>query len=186
MKTSRTVGLLSALATGALALAACGEADSGETTTVVAAEAEVPTEVAPPSDAETAGPVESVETSIAGRPMTLEITELQREGEFVRLSFTVANNAGEPSDVFYRSFDDNGKGTAADGLQLIDPATGTDYRVVRNPSEGCLCSDELPFTLEAGQEVSLFATFEAPPSAVSQLDVGFPGSVGTITGVPLS
>lgn len=128
----------------------------------------------------------TAEASLAEVPMRVEITELSRQGEFATLNFTVTNLSRQESDVFYRSFDDTTNGTAVDGVLLIDPTAGTEYRVVRNPDEGCLCSDELPFTLGGNQTVSLFATFDAPPPQTTSVNVTFPGSLGTITDVPLS
>ena len=135
---------------------------------------------------DTTSPLASREATIAEVPMRIDILQLARQGEFVTLNFSVTNLSREDSDVFYRSFDDTTNGTAADGLLLIDPSSGTEYRVIRNPEEGCLCSDEIPFTLDRHQSANLFATFDAPPASTSTVNVSFPGSAGTITDVPIS
>lgn len=84
--------------------------------------------------------------------MRVEVTELARDEQFATLNLTVTNLSLAASNT---SFDDSGHGTAADGLVLIDPASGEEYRVIRNPGEGCLCSDELPFTIEGEDQVNL-------------------------------
>ena len=177
----------------------------GETTTTIV-QTDTPTDEAPettttPDDTtttdgetttdtattDTTSPLATVEATVATIPVRVEITELARQGEFATLNFTVTNLSGRDSDIFFEnSFDDTSNGTAADGLLLIDPTNGTEHRVVRNPEEGCLCSDELPFRLEAHDSVSLFATFEAPSESTSQVNITFPGSLGTITDVPIS
>jgi hypothetical protein len=187
--------LVAALALlGAIAVVGCGE---GETTVTAPSTVvqEVPETTAPTTDPattetdaglETGAVIGSTQTTIADVPVDVEITELTRDDKFATLNFTIANTSSRDSDVFYRQLDDSGSGTAADGLVLIDPASGAEYRVIRNPGEGCLCSDELPFTLTGNQRVNIYATFDAPPPTVAELNVSFPGSVGTITGVPIT
>lgn len=160
-----------------------GGTETTESTTDVPETETTTTETAPETTSTSLG---TAEATVADVPVRAEITELARQGQFVTLSFTVTNLSRNDSDVFYRSFDDTTNGTAADGLLLIDPTNATEYRVVRNPDEGCLCSDEIPFTLEGEDTVSLFATFEAPPTDTSSVNVSFPGSLGTITSVPIS
>ncbi|MGH2714271.1 MAG: hypothetical protein ACRDM7_10385 [Thermoleophilaceae bacterium] len=135
---------------------------------------------------ETTAALGTAKDTVAGVPMRVEITELARQGEFVTLEFTLTNLSSEDSDSLLFDFDDTGAGTAADGLLLIDPENGREHRVVRNPGQGCLCSDDIPLTLGGREEVSLFATFEAPPPDTSSVNITFPGSLGTITDVPLS
>jgi hypothetical protein len=186
-------------------IAACGDDAEGETTTTVVTaptpeettttpdpaatttetttpEGETPEE---PSTGSTT-PLGSTEATIAEVPMSIDVTELTRQDKFVTLNFTVTNTSARDSATFYHSFDDSGNGTAADGLLLIDPTTGKEHRVVRNPGEGCLCSDELPFNVKSNAAINMYATFDAPPEGVTEMNVSFPGSVGTITGVPLS
>jgi len=126
------------------------------------------------------------DTTIAGAQMRIEVVELVRQDELATLTFTVENTSGRDSEIFYHAFDDTGRGTAADGLVLIDPRNGREYKVVRRPGTGCLCSDELPFKLGAGQKINLSATFEAPSPDVEEANVNFPGSVGQLTGIPIS
>ena len=200
MSTVRQRLAIAALAAlGASAIAGCG---GGETTVTAppafaeeVPETTTPTTTTPTTEPATTEPdagtqtgevIGSTQTTIAGVPVDVEITELTRDDEFATLNFTVANTSSNDSDVFYTQLDDSGSGTAADGLVLIDPASGTEYRVIRNPGEGCLCSDELPFTLAGNQRVNIYATFDAPPPTVAELNVSFPGSVGTITGVPIA
>jgi hypothetical protein len=186
-----------AAATAALVvLASCGGGDDPEAMTTTVTEpplAEATTTTDPATTTTTTEPegtsgaaLATTDTTIAGRPMRVEITELVRQGELVTLGFTVTNTSGQDSETFYRSFDDSGNGTAADGLVLIDPANGREYRVVRTPEEGCLCSDELPFTLAGGQAINLSASFDAPAPDVAEANVNFPGSVGQLTGVPIT
>jgi hypothetical protein len=148
-----------------------------------------PTEETTTAEGETA-PTEAIasaEATVADIPLRVDITELTRQGQFLTLNFAATNTSpAKDSGVFYREFDDNQRGTATDGLLLIDPRNGKEYKVVRNPGEGCLCSDNVPFSLEPGDTVNLFATFDAPPASVSEVNVSFPSGLGTITGVPIS
>ena len=155
----------------------------GETTTT---DGETTTET-DTTTTDTTSPLATVEATVATIPVRVELTELARQGTYATLNFTVTNLSGRDSDIFFENaFDDTGNGTAADGLLMIDPADGTQYGVVRNAEEGCLCSDEVPFRLEAHDSTSLFATFEAPSESTSQVNITFPGSLGTITDVPIS
>jgi hypothetical protein len=161
-----------------------GESTTSATDTTTGTESTTTDETTTTPDVST--PIASTDATIAEVPMRVEITELARQGQVVTLNFTVTNLSDRQSDVFYRSFDDTTNGTAVDGLLMIDSGNGTEYHVIRRPDEGCLCSDELPFQLEKHQSVSLFATFDAPPPSTTKANITFPGSVGTLTDVPIS
>ncbi len=164
------------------------ETTTDEATTDASPETTAPTTAAeePTTEDEPIADLGSAEATVADVPMRVQITELVRQDRFATLNFTVSNESpARDSGVFYREFDDNQRGTATDGLLLIDPQRGKEYRVVRNPGEGCLCTDEVPFSLDRGERVNLFSTFDAPPASVTEVNVSFPSGFGTVTGVPI-
>jgi hypothetical protein len=140
--------------------------------------------------------LDSRETSDrTGIPLRIEVNELERRGDLVVLNLTVINLLTDDSDSFQVSdfFDDRDRTEDADaqkfsldGVTLVDSANSKRHLVARDSEGACLCSSGLSASfVGAGERLGLTATFGAPPSGVSEMDVVVPGA-GTFTAVPLS
>lgn len=179
----------------------------GETTTTVVettteeAPTETETRTETPTTAETTttqapdvSALASSQVSLGGTPLRLDVTGLSRQGEGVVLRFSLVNESADDRtfvDLGSREFGDQQGGfsvaaDAADGITLLDPASGTQYRVARSSEEGCLCSKiDYKTSINAGASVQFFATFADVPQHVTQADITFPGRFGSLPGIPI-
>ncbi len=129
------------------------------------------------------------ETKVAsgdGGVARADVTALKRQGRTVTLNWTVTAVDGKVNMH-------NGMGGApldfsVSGVSLIDPVNAKRYRVARNGTESnaeCVCSDTQGEFLKAGQTVTLYALFAAPPADVTKVNIEMP-MIGVFTDVPIS
>ncbi|MGI5491134.1 hypothetical protein [Microtetraspora malaysiensis] len=124
-----------------------------------------------------------------GADLTVEITGLKRQGRLSTLTFTVTNK-GDTRWEMHSDMGDTpaGLGLTVAGISLVDPVNGKRYTVARTgtpPTKAkCLCSDYDVFT-EPGEVLPLHATFAAPPSDVTKINVDLK-VLGVFTDVPIS
>lgn len=128
------------------------------------------------------------EVKASGADLTVEITGIRRQGRFSTLTWTVTNNSDERWQMNSDMGDTpGGLGLTVAGISLVDPVNGKRYVVARTgkyPRAKCLCSDYDVFT-EAGEVLSLHATFAAPPPDVTKINVDLK-VLGVFTDVPIS
>ncbi len=129
------------------------------------------------------------ETKVAsgdGGVARADVTALKRQGRTVTLNWTVTAVDGKVNMH-------NGMGGApldfsVSGVSLIDPVNAKRYRVARNGTGSdaeCVCSDTQGEFLKAGQTVTLYALFAAPPADVTKVNIEMP-MIGVFTDVPIS
>ncbi|MGJ6966480.1 hypothetical protein ACSDR0_31670 [Streptosporangium sp. G11] len=128
------------------------------------------------------------EVKASGADLTVEITGLRRQGRLSTLTWTVTND-GEDRWQMNSDMGDTpgGLGLTVAGISLVDPVNGKRYVVARTgkyPRAKCLCSDYDVFT-EAGEVLSLHATFAAPPPDVTKINVDLK-VLGVFGDVPIS
>jgi len=72
------------------------------------------------------------------------------------------------------------------GITLVDVDNGQRHLVLRQGDTGeCLCSRNVPFSLDPDTQTRFFATFPAPPDDVTTMTVEVP-NFAAVPGVPLS
>ncbi|MER5643474.1 hypothetical protein [Streptosporangium sp. NPDC002524] len=128
------------------------------------------------------------EVKASGADLTVEITGLRRQGRLSTLTWTVTNDSDDRWQMNNDMGDTpGGLGLTVAGISLVDPVNGKRYVVARTgkyPKAKCLCSDYDVFT-EAGEVLSLHATFAAPPPDVTKINVDLK-VLGVFTDVPIS
>ena len=125
----------------------------------------------------------------------LELTHLDRSGQTISLSFRLTAETNYSPEIG-KTFDDGEtqpidnsgseeNGSSVDGVYLLDRSHAQKYLVARDPSGRCIC-DAAIGDIEVGrqQPVTLSATYGAPPSEVTAVDVVIP-HFGTFANVPL-
>lgn len=138
--------------------------------------------------AQSGQPIVSSDVASQGTTLRVEITGLQRQGQFVTLSWTITNT-GETDWSMSSNLGDTpaGLGLTVAGVSLVDTTNARRYRVARTGDEDsptCVCS-EYDVTTDPDEAVPLYATFRAPPPEVTQINVEFP-ILGVFNGVPIS
>lgn len=149
---------------------------------------------ASPSPAEP--PAATRTATIDGQRVTLTVFPLRRTGTLSVLDFTLGRPAaetGQESDTLLltTSFNDNNSSTgdrgpySVDGIRLVDSRSRKAYLVASETGGRCLCSNDLnTLSLKPGDTYDFYATFAAPPAAVTELDVNVP-RFGAIPRVPV-
>lgn len=182
----------------AIAVAGCG----GSTKTVTVTAKPVTTRVTgkTPTGTTTATvtspPLATRTGTIDKEPVTLSIVSLQRSGTTVELTMSLSTTSSQSVTVG-ATFDDgvaqNITGGNAlsgiytlDGVYLIDTTNSKKYPVARDSNNACLCdSNLLGPNLTSAAPMFLSATFGAPPTTVTAVDVFVP-TFGTFANVPIS
>ncbi|MEU4403222.1 hypothetical protein AB0F88_01790 [Streptosporangium sp. NPDC023963] len=161
-----------------------------------ATEATETTETAEPSEpsGQVDAPAESErviarrKVKASGADLTVGITGIRRQGRLSTLTWTVTNDGDERWQMNSDMGDTpGGLGLTVAGVSLVDPVNGKRYVVARTgkyPRAKCLCSEYDVFT-EAGEVLSLHATFAAPPPDVTKINVDLK-VLGVFTDVPIS
>ncbi len=148
--------------------------------------AEAPGQVDAPAEGERV--IARREVKASGADLTVEITGIRRQGRLSTLTWTVTNNGDERWQMNSDMGDTpGGLGLTVAGVSLVDPVNGKRYVVARTgryPKARCLCSEYDVFT-EAGEVLSLHATFAAPPPDVTKINVDLK-VLGVFTDVPIS
>jgi hypothetical protein len=137
-------------------------------------------------------PVATRSSSSDGVPVTLTMYPVVRSGTTSSVNFTLSSTGEEGgklqvadmlSDGDYESSDFSGH--AADGLSLVDTKNSKLYLVASDGKGTCLCSRQLAGVfLSENLPVVFSATFGAPPSDVTTVDVRIP-TFGTVRNVPV-
>ena len=147
-----------------------------------------PATAAPPSaDQDDLGPVIASRTgSIGGHRVEVQLHRIVRDHGLAQLSF-VLTSADDVTVGGALSDDDVARGDVdndtADGVTLIDPAQSKVY-LVASADFRCLCARFGGTKLGHDQPLVAFATFAAPPSGVTSLQVQVPG-FGVFNNVPV-
>jgi len=127
-----------------------------------------------------------------GKPATLAVYRIRRSDTLAVLYFTVTVDPSVEGGIpFYKLFNDydptTGEGGAlssVDGVRLVDSGRRKLYLAASDGKGACLCSRSIALTLESGDPYTFYATYAAPPTEVTALDVSFP-HFGTISHVPV-
>jgi hypothetical protein len=102
-----------------------------------------------------------------------DIMELKRSsGDTVTLRFTLVNESGGRLSIK----DDPLGGNHRDAreVHLINAAGQKKYLVLTDSANNCVCSAQLPFNIESGSSLNLWARFPAPPADVAEVSVIVP------------
>lgn len=144
-----------------------------------------------PPAASMGDPVATRTSGDAGAKLELSVYPITRSGELAVLNFTVslpasAEDSYNLSDVFGDSNGDAGDASSwtVDGVQLTDPANGKLYLVASDGNGNCVCSNLLGQAITPGDTRTFTATYAAPPTDVTSVNVSFP-IFGTVTDVPV-
>jgi len=192
----------SALAAAALAAAAAGWAGcaAGETKTVTVSGSQTTRPPAGQAASSTTATAPGPPAVLASRrallnevPARLQITELSRSGRIVALTVTITNLSRGDDSLYVQEelgdgvSEDGNEGEAFDGPSLVDTKNARRYLIARDASGACVCDSNLGLATEAeaGQSLSLSATFGAPPEDVGAVNVHIP-RFGTFRDVPIS
>lgn len=127
-----------------------------------------------------------------GQRVEMTLYPVQRDGTVSHLNLTLSSPAEAVdhvqvaamlSDNNYEAIDETG--FAADGLTLVDGKNSKLYLVASDGQGTCLCSRGLSSVFLQDGALQLFsATFAAPPSDVTTVDVRVP-RFGTVKDVPV-
>ncbi|MFF0307618.1 hypothetical protein ACFYSC_09325 [Streptosporangium sp. NPDC004379] len=128
------------------------------------------------------------DAKIEGTELTADITGLRRQGRMVTLSWTITNTGDTDWSMYTRLGDESTHlGLTVAGVSLVDPVNAKRYRVART-GEGtgtkCVCS-AYENSIDAGEVVTMYATYAAPPPDVQKINVEMP-VLGVFTDVPIS
>ena len=141
-----------------------------------------PAEAAPPAPV-AAGPVASTDGEQPG--IRIDVTELKRSsGDTVTLRLSLVNGSSEGFSLA-DSLRLRGSGYNISGIYLLDPANKKKYQVIMGADDQCVCSSGVPYTLEAGKTINLWAKFPAPPADVAEIGVVVPHFI-PMDGVPIA
>ncbi len=128
--------------------------------------------------------------------MRLDVMELKRRGDLLQLTANLVNTEQDRSrdlrwqvaSRFAGEYRDDLTGTsgAFSGLVLTDIAAKKRYLVAADSANNCVCTVQLSSTfVGAGQSVELSATYAAPPTSTTKLDVEIP-TLGTFRDLPVT
>jgi hypothetical protein len=151
-----------------------------------------------PADPLPAGaPIASQEVRSDGSRLRVDITGLKRDGRLITLTWDVMMLEPGSQDWYPGTrMSANPAGLSVSdysvsGVTLVDPVHAKRYLVARSGGTAgsedgdCICAPAGTGPLKAGDGVSFFATFTAPPADVTEVGVDLVG-LGTFTGVPIS
>ena len=120
-----------------------------------------------------AAPAPAEELSAEGQKAGSKVVvrDLKRDiAGTVTLRFQIINE-GEQN---FKTYNVLGEYYGMDKISLIDTANKKKYLVVKDSEGVCICS-ELKDEVEPGTRFNLWAKYPAPPDAVKQITVLFPG-----------
>jgi hypothetical protein len=124
-----------------------------------------------------------------GYSLTIDITELKRQGQSATLSFRITNTGGGDSYWgMYETLGTQPNDYTVSGVVLVDPVNAQRYLVARSGGEDgpCACSQATDdILLYVGDSAEFFATYAAPPPEVTTVNVELP-TFGAFTDVPVS
>jgi hypothetical protein len=130
-----------------------------------------------------AGPVATTDGEQPG--IRIDVTELKRSsGDTVTLRFSLVNGSSEDFTLA-DTLRLRGSGQNVSGVYLLDPANKKKYQVIMGADDQCVCSSGVPYTLEAGKAINLWAKFPAPPADVAEVGVVVPHFI-PMDGVPIA
>lgn len=132
------------------------------------------------------GAIVDVDTQAAiNQPIQYRVAihDLRRSGPFVTLDFalTCLSSMCLPSYDLAQGAKEPG---AASGVELVDPAAGLEYQVVKDAQNRGYTSSLGSMT--AGQTVQVWATYPVPPASVTAMDVLFGNGGAWIHDIPVS
>ena len=178
---------------GGVGAGSAGTDGSGAPGDPAAASPAAPTPTALPSVATRKG------SEAGGAQVEVTLNSVVAGGKLMTVTWT-ARNAGSTEwrvdnyfageDVFESRIGGPGlqanvAGTA-DGVTVLDKASGKRYLAATTPDGNCVCSTELvAVQLQPGGSAILESVYQAPPAEVSEVDVSIP-HVGTFTNVPVT
>lgn len=143
----------------------------------------------PPVDPD--GVLGSLTITSGGYDLTLDITDLKRQGQSATLSFRITNTDGEDAEYGWEMYGELGtdtNDTTVSGVTLVDPVNAKKYLVARSGEDEdspCACSPTNAVYLYIGDSAAFYAAYAAPPPDVTTVNVEFP-TFGTVTDVPIS
>ncbi len=151
----------------------------------------------PTGSPSSAGPPAGTKAAtIDGQRLTLNVFPIRRSGTLSVLDFTISRPAADPGEtpktlLLSTTFDDQNSSTgdrspySVDGIKLIDTKNRKAYLVASEGGGRCLCSTGVNvISVEPGAMYDFYATFAAPPAAVTDLEVNVP-RFGAIPDVPV-
>jgi hypothetical protein len=138
-------------------------------------------------------PIATQEVNEDGSNLRVDIVSLKRSNRFISLSWKVTvKEAGSNGywQLSTRLSTNRVNGYNVSAVTLVDTVNSLRYKVARSGASGnddgsCVCSRTGGRRLEAGDAVSYFATFTAPPLDVTKITVDLV-SLGTFNDVPIS
>lgn len=125
--------------------------------------------------------------------MQVKVTEFRREGKELELAFTLHYKASGDADEWdypagnsrYNSA--TGANSDASATNLVDGKNGKEYLPAMDSQGNCVCTivHYGSISIEPGKSRSIQATYGAPPSNVTKMDIHIP-DVTTLHDVPIS
>ena len=140
------------------------------------------------SDPQLGPVVASRTTSNEGRTVHLDLYRIVRDGKLAHVTFAVRSSDDQPvGDMFSARLLSRFQPMVdiADGVTLTDTAHSKLYLVAGQGKYQCLCSMDLSnVVLQDNRPALISASFAAPPSEVTEMDVQIP-RFGVFTRVPV-
>ena len=161
-----------------------------------------PTTVPTPTPRPPATPIQTVGTEFQG--ISAILTEVTRKGGVVTVKFTL-KASNEVSDLEHGEYIGTKIGTTCQGGYatcmdiainkgdipyslvtgfLVDDANQMKYEVLKDASGNYLASTDILQMLKAGESISLYAQFTAPPTTSKSVTINFP-KIQPFTGISL-
>lgn len=117
-------------------------------------------------------------------PLLVEISRLERDGDIVRLEFTLTNQSERDSYAPNNSMGATLFDYDVSGVSLVDLTNNLRALVLVDDDDDCVCSDTGGLDLGPGASAGFSATL-ASPSDVAEVDVQF-GDYGIMSSVPVT
>jgi hypothetical protein len=125
---------------------------------------------APTSGASSTKVIATVATSQPG--LVMELNDVRRgQGDVVTARFTIVNQGTQDG---HAQFLLQPGSTRFEGSYLLDAVNHKKYLTLIDANKTCLCSQPTG-SLKPGERASFFASFPAPPAAVSSVQVAIDG-----------
>jgi hypothetical protein len=146
------------------------------------------TAATPTLDSGDLGPVVATRTgTVNGHPVKLTLHRVVRDQALAQVAIELVASENVAIEQALSDGDmtrgDSGSYTA-DGITLVDPRQSRVYLVAYSSDRTCLCSKLLDVELSSDHPLVVSATFAAPPSGVTSVEVQVPG-FGVFTHVPV-
>jgi hypothetical protein len=131
--------------------------------------------------------------SADGQKVSLQVWPVQRSGSTAVLNFAMTvDPAAKQAVSLFELFGDansdtgnNNSGASVDGVKLVDTENSKLYLVASDGAGNCVCTNTFSgASAQAGEVVTMSATFAAPPEDVTSVSVTVP-TFGTFTDVPV-